>query len=114
MAPKRERCRRKAGRASSLPRDVWRFRTKPSCQKPAQVGVRHETPLGRQDALPYFAAAASRRAGNCMVPSKRVIADACLVRMAEQERDTAVVTLDPDFRIYRRHGRQTIPLIVPE
>ena len=42
------------------------------------------------------------------------LADACLVRMAEQERDVAVFTLDSDFKIYRRHGRQTIPLISPE
>ena len=42
------------------------------------------------------------------------LADACLVRMAEQERDAAVFTLDSDFKIYRRHGRQTIPLIFPE
>ena len=42
------------------------------------------------------------------------LADACLVRMAERERDTAVFTLDSDFKIYRRHGRQTIPLIFPE
>lgn len=42
------------------------------------------------------------------------LADACLVRMAERERDPAIFTLDSDFKIYRRHGRQTIPLIFPE
>ncbi len=42
------------------------------------------------------------------------LADACLVRMAEQERDAAIFTLDSDFKIYRRNGRQTIPLIFPE
>ena len=41
------------------------------------------------------------------------LADACLVRMAEQFTRSAVLTLDRDFRIYRKHGRQVIPLIVP-
>jgi len=42
------------------------------------------------------------------------VADACLVRMAEQIPGSSVFTLDGDFRIYRKHGRQVIPLIVPE
>ena len=41
------------------------------------------------------------------------LADACLVRMAEQHSDNVVFTLDSDFRIYRRHGRQVIPTIMP-
>jgi len=41
-------------------------------------------------------------------------ADACLVRMAELHPDSAVFTLDSDFKIYRRNGRQAIPLIFPE
>ena len=41
------------------------------------------------------------------------LADACLVRMSERVADSAVFTLDSDFRIYRRHGRQAIPLIMP-
>ena len=41
------------------------------------------------------------------------VADACLVRMAEQAPESAVLTLDRDFRIYRKHGRQVIPLIAP-
>jgi uncharacterized protein len=40
-------------------------------------------------------------------------ADACLVRMAEVFDDVAVFTTDSDFEIYRRHGRQVIPLITP-
>jgi len=39
------------------------------------------------------------------------LADACLVRMSEQWADSRVFTLDGDFRLYRRNGRQTIPLI---
>ena len=41
------------------------------------------------------------------------IADACLVRMTEIMPDSAVLTFDTDFRIYRRGGRQTIPVIMP-
>lgn len=41
-------------------------------------------------------------------------ADACLVRMSEQYSDGVVLTLDSDFRIYRKNGRQKIPLIIPE
>jgi uncharacterized protein len=41
------------------------------------------------------------------------LADACLVRMAELHDGARVFTLDSDFAIYRRHGRQTIPLIYP-
>ena len=40
-------------------------------------------------------------------------ADACLVRMAEVFDDVAIFTTDSDFEIYRRHGRQVIPLITP-
>jgi predicted nucleic acid-binding protein len=39
--------------------------------------------------------------------------DACLVAMTEAKRDCRLLTLDSDFRIYRRFERQTIPLIVP-
>jgi predicted nucleic acid-binding protein len=42
------------------------------------------------------------------------LADACLVRMAEQLEDSTVMTLDGDFRIYRKHGRQVIPTIMPD
>jgi len=41
------------------------------------------------------------------------LADACLVRMSELDSQAAVMTVDADFRIYRRHGRQAIPLITP-
>ncbi len=42
------------------------------------------------------------------------LADACLVRMVEKRHDARVFTLDRDFKIYRRHGRQMIPLIFPD
>lgn len=38
------------------------------------------------------------------------LADACLVRMSELF-DAPVFTFDSDFRIYRRHRRNVIPLI---
>ena len=41
------------------------------------------------------------------------LADACLVRMSELWADSRIFTLDEDFRLYRRHGRQAIPLIAP-
>lgn len=42
------------------------------------------------------------------------LADACLVRMAEQRRDCSVLTLDHQFRdVYRRNGRQAIPTVLP-
>jgi predicted nucleic acid-binding protein len=41
------------------------------------------------------------------------LADACLVRMTELRRDSRVLTLDGDFRIYRRNGRQVVPAIIP-
>jgi uncharacterized protein len=41
------------------------------------------------------------------------LADACLVRMSELMRNCVVLTLDNDFRVYRRHGRRSIPLLMP-
>lgn len=41
------------------------------------------------------------------------LADACLVRMSELERDSVVLTLDGDFRIYRRNRGQIVPTISP-
>lgn len=40
-------------------------------------------------------------------------ADACLVRMTEILNDPVLLTTDVDFRIYRRHGRQTIRCVLP-
>lgn len=41
-------------------------------------------------------------------------ADACLVRMSETISQPLLLTTDADFRIYRRHGRQTIPCLLPD
>lgn len=41
-------------------------------------------------------------------------ADACLVTMSEEEKDSLVVTLDQkDFSVYRRYGRQAVPVLTP-
>ena len=42
------------------------------------------------------------------------VADASLVRMAEQLGRSAILTLDGDFKVYRKHGRFVIPLILPD
>ncbi len=41
------------------------------------------------------------------------LADACLVRMAEQHTQSKVLTLDQDFRIYRKNTRHVIPVLMP-
>ena len=41
------------------------------------------------------------------------LADACLVRMTEMLADPVVYTVDSDFRVYRRHSRQTVPCAFP-
>jgi len=40
-------------------------------------------------------------------------ADACLVRLAELDDTATVFTTDSDFRVYRKHGHQVIPLLSP-
>lgn len=41
------------------------------------------------------------------------LADACLVRMAEQHAGSPILTIDSDFRIYRMHRRRSIPVLMP-
>jgi uncharacterized protein len=41
------------------------------------------------------------------------VADACLVRMSELQKDCLVFSTDTDFNIYRRHGNQIIPVLLP-
>jgi predicted nucleic acid-binding protein len=41
------------------------------------------------------------------------LADSCLVRMTEILSDTVLLTTDSDFHIYRRHGRQAVPCVMP-
>lgn len=41
------------------------------------------------------------------------LADAALVRMTETMDDPQLLTTDADFRVYRRHGRQIVPIVLP-
>jgi uncharacterized protein len=41
------------------------------------------------------------------------LADACLIRMSELHEPSKVLTLDGDFRIYRKANRRVIPVIAP-
>ena len=41
------------------------------------------------------------------------LADLCLVRMSELHPHHPVITVDADFRVYRRNGREAIPVIMP-
>jgi predicted nucleic acid-binding protein len=41
------------------------------------------------------------------------LADACLVRMSEQHSGSVVLTLDRDFKIYRKNKRNVVPTIMP-
>ena len=40
-------------------------------------------------------------------------ADGCIVRLAERHARGVVFTLDNDFSIYRKNGRQLIPILAP-
>ncbi len=42
------------------------------------------------------------------------LADACLVRMSELDPKAVVLTIDSDFRVYRRNGRQILPVAMPK
>src|SRR5436190_10921868 len=42
------------------------------------------------------------------------LADACLVRMTEVLADPVIITMDSDFKIYRRHSRQVVPCLIPD
>jgi uncharacterized protein len=41
------------------------------------------------------------------------LADGCIVRMAEIHEGHAILTLDSDFSVYRKHGRIPLTLIHP-
>jgi predicted nucleic acid-binding protein len=42
------------------------------------------------------------------------LADGCLVRLSELSAESTILTLDQDFRLYRKSGRQIVPVIMPE
>jgi predicted nucleic acid-binding protein len=41
------------------------------------------------------------------------LADACIVRMAELNEGHVILTLDSDFSVYRKAGRDPLPLAMP-
>jgi predicted nucleic acid-binding protein len=41
------------------------------------------------------------------------LADLCLIRMSELYPHHTVITVDEDFRVYRRNKREAIPLLCP-
>ena len=41
------------------------------------------------------------------------LADLCLIRMSELHPEHVIVTVDSDFRVYRRNKREAIPLLCP-
>jgi predicted nucleic acid-binding protein len=41
------------------------------------------------------------------------LADLCLIRMSELYPRHTVITVDRDFRVYRRNKREAIPLLIP-
>ena len=46
-------------------------------------------------------------------PVPMSLADACLVRLAELFPQSPVLTLDSDFSVYRKNGRQVIEVLRP-
>jgi predicted nucleic acid-binding protein len=62
-----------------------------------------------RDHLPQLEALAERYADR-----HPDLADLCLIRMSELHPRHSVITVDrEDFRVYRRHKRETIPLVCP-
>jgi predicted nucleic acid-binding protein len=60
------------------------------------------------DHLPQLAALAKRYADR-----RADLADLCLIRLSELFPHHRVITVDQDFRVYRRNKREIIPLISP-
>lgn len=58
--------------------------------------------------LPQLAALAKRYKAR-----KPDLADLCLIRMSELHPKHSIITVDEDFRVYRRNKREVIPMISP-
>jgi uncharacterized protein len=58
--------------------------------------------------LPQLAALAKRYKDR-----KPDLADLCLIRMSELHPKHSIITVDEDFRVYRRNKREVIPTISP-
>ena len=70
--------------------------------------------LNRADAHHGWAKEQLSQLPRPLLTCEAALADACLVRMTEIHSGSRMLTLDGDFRIYRRNGRQIIDLIIPE
>ena len=42
------------------------------------------------------------------------LADSCLLRMTELLPNSQLLTLDKDFYIYRKYGKEAVPVIMPD
>ncbi len=60
------------------------------------------------DHLPQLTALAKRYADR-----EPDLADLCLIRMSELYPNHRVITVDQDFRVYRRNKREVIPTVMP-
>ena len=60
------------------------------------------------DHLPQLTALSKRYAGR-----QPDLADLCLIRMSELYPNHRVITVDQDFRVYRRNKREVIPTVMP-
>ena len=66
--------------------------------------------------IPFCVAEHAKSLGNLIAKYSNIpmsLADACLVRMSELDENSVVFTLDRDFKLYRKHGRQVIPTLMP-
>jgi predicted nucleic acid-binding protein len=61
---------------------------------------------------PHLTAVESLMAKYSSVPMS--LADACLVKISELDPKAIILTLDSDFRVYRRNGRQVVPFAMPD
>jgi hypothetical protein len=50
---------------------------------------------------------------SCLSLCRWRLSNACLVRMTEQIPNSAVMTLDSDFKIYGKHQNEVIEVILP-
>lgn len=41
------------------------------------------------------------------------LADLCLIRMSELNPKIPILTVDQNFKVYRRNGKETIPVLMP-
>jgi predicted nucleic acid-binding protein len=64
--------------------------------------------LNCNEHLPQLAALAKRYRDR-----KPDLADLCLIRMSELHPKHSIITVDEDFRVYRRNKREVIPTISP-